>query len=150
MKFKYFFPLNRQNTQKWYKFSTPSFPRDPLTESLRPQRVHMSDTLNNILMIFELSLLWCFSFIENMQDDESYIYLPALNALSVAGEIRTDKVLNLLTDKFMMIPDNEMDTTKHQIGLLKIGEVIVKISKILGRYFFINILYSCWCMYVNS
>lgn len=87
---------------------------------------------------------------ECMQDEESYLYLPALNALSLAGEVYTEPVLNMLMEKFSIENKITVDLPeKSATNFLKIGEVVVKISKILGDlapYYGTGILQNFLCL----
>ncbi|CAF1546090.1 unnamed protein product, partial [Didymodactylos carnosus] len=75
-------------------------------------------TLSKVDKLFDL-------FQKYLQEEDSYIYLAAINALCALADRYTDKVLPLLCHEYTMIERKLEDK-------LKVGEVLVKVSKLLG------------------
>jgi hypothetical protein len=65
-------------------------------------------------------------FQEHLHADDSYEYLAAINALSVLTNQYTDQILPILCNEYMN-KDRKLDDK------LKVGEILVKTCRILGK-----------------
>ena len=66
-------------------------------------------------------------FRRNLQDEDSYLYLGAVNALSALGEQCPLLVLPVLAAEYSDIKGHQPQT------MMKLGEVMVKTSRLLGQ-----------------
>lgn len=67
-----------------------------------------------------------------MKNEDSFIYLSAIGSLAAMANIFPEIVLNTLTDEY-----SDFDNGKDEKGLetrMKIGEVLVRITKTLGKF----------------
>lgn len=70
-------------------------------------------------------------FQQNLKNEDSYIYLNAIGGLAALGDVFPDTVINILCDEYSDI------TKKHEDGhevRIKIGESLLRVTKILGKY----------------
>ncbi|KAL5110321.1 hypothetical protein TcWFU_004893 [Taenia crassiceps] len=65
------------------------------------------------------------AMVKHLDDEDSYVYLNAIRALSAIGNALTDRLLPLLLSRFL--------STSHSIEFrLKVGEAIVRVLRQLG------------------
>lgn len=69
--------------------------------------------------------------LENIENEDSYVFLPAVNAVVAVAELKTKNVLDSLLQKFVDYGRrNDQITIENQ---LKIGEATIKVVRILGK-----------------
>lgn len=73
------------------------------------------------------------AFQQNLKNDDSYIYLSAINGLAALCDVFPDVVLDALTEEYS-------DFSKHNNEdgnelRMKLGEVLVRITRMLGELF---------------
>lgn len=74
-----------------------------------------------------------------MKDPDSYIYLAAINGIASLGTYCPEDVLHVLCKEFLQISstDTNLETKTDQNKIaelrMKIGDVIVKVTKRLGK-----------------
>uniref|UniRef100_A0A1Y1LB53 RNA polymerase II assembly factor Rtp1 C-terminal domain-containing protein n=1 Tax=Photinus pyralis TaxID=7054 RepID=A0A1Y1LB53_PHOPY len=69
-------------------------------------------------------------FQQNLKDEDSFIYLAAINGLAAMADLFPDIVLTVLTDEFSECSRSDKDG--HEVRI-KIGEVLVRVVKRLGE-----------------
>lgn len=88
-----------------------------------------------------------FYFQEQLKDTDSYVYLAAINGIASLAMHCTEDVLAVLCREFLNISIQSVDVETKQIEnsihelRMKIGDVIVKVTKRLGEYIYKNSLY---------
>ncbi|XP_040569681.1 transport and Golgi organization protein 6 homolog isoform X1 [Lepeophtheirus salmonis] len=82
------------------------------------------ETMQNIDQLFNI-------FIQNLGDEDTYIYLSSINGLVAIGNKTSDpgKVLDRLLQEFNIISKRKDDVADTKI---KLGEALVKITKLMG------------------
>ncbi|GJQ84697.1 hypothetical protein Trydic_g12716 [Trypoxylus dichotomus] len=68
---------------------------------------------------------------QNLKDSDSFIYLSSINGLAAMGHLFPDAVLNVLTEQYSDFA--RRDTEDGLEVRMKIGEVLVKVTKTLGE-----------------
>ncbi|XP_066246198.1 transport and Golgi organization protein 6 homolog [Euwallacea similis] len=69
-------------------------------------------------------------FQQNLTNDDSFIYLNAIEGLAAMSNIFTDTVINVLCEEFSSFDKKSNDSNKVR---MKLGEVLVKVSRNLGE-----------------
>jgi hypothetical protein len=82
-----------------------------------------TDALQNQEMILKI-------FLQYLGHSDSYIYLAAIQGLTSIAMINTDRVINVLIEEYVQCQRSQGNVTELR---MKIGEVLVKTSKQLGR-----------------
>lgn len=67
-----------------------------------------------------------------MKNDDSFIYLSAIGGLASMGDIFPDIVLNVLAEEYSDFNRKDDDGNETR---MKIGEVLVRVTKTLGKIF---------------
>jgi hypothetical protein len=65
-------------------------------------------------------------FQEHLHADDSYEYLAAINVLSVLANQYTEQILPIFCDEYM-------NKTRRLEDKLKVGEILVKTCRMLGK-----------------
>lgn len=66
-----------------------------------------------------------------MKNDDSYIYLSAIAGLAALADTFTDTVINILCEEYS--DSSRQHTDGHEVRI-KLGETLVRVTKILGKY----------------
>lgn len=83
-----------------------------------------------------------FYFQEQLKDTDSYVYLAAINGIASLAMHCTEDVLAVLCREFLNVSIQSFDVETKQIEnsvhelRMKIGDVIVKVTKRLGEYIY--------------
>ncbi|KAG7311365.1 hypothetical protein JYU34_002404 [Plutella xylostella] len=78
-------------------------------------------------------------FQDQLKDPDSYIYLSAINGISALGSHCTEDVLHVLCKEFLQVasqqnsPDSEDSLNKVAELRMKVGDIVVKVTKRLGE-----------------
>lgn len=78
-------------------------------------------TLQNAEALLEI-------FRENLRHEDTYVYLAAVQGLAVLADVLADKVLPIVLEEYAETKKRKSDETR-----MKLGEVLVKTTKALGR-----------------
>ncbi|CAG9826015.1 unnamed protein product [Diabrotica balteata] len=68
--------------------------------------------------------------LQNLTNKDSFIYLSAINGLAAMTDVFPDTILKILCDEYS--DSNRKDVEDSSESRMKLGEVLVKVSKILG------------------
>lgn len=68
-----------------------------------------------------------------MKNEDSFIYLSAIGGLTSMADIFPDVVLNTLSEEYLDF--NRKDEEDGNETRLKLGEVLVRITKKLGKFY---------------
>ena len=68
-------------------------------------------------------------FHEHLNADDSYEYLAAINVFSALATRYTDRILPILCDEYLNFNEN----SRKREDQLKVGEILVKTSRLLGK-----------------
>ncbi|KAL0849369.1 hypothetical protein ABMA28_013675 [Loxostege sticticalis] len=113
-------------------------------DSLLPVRAHGMIALTKLIdkkdqeTISKKHYVFCL-FQEYLKDPDSYIYLAAINGIASLGTYCPEDVLHVLCKEFLQISstDTNLETKTDQNKIaelrMKIGDVIVKVTKRLGE-----------------
>lgn len=79
------------------------------------------------------------NFQEQLKDQDSYIYLSAINGIALLGAHCTEDVLQVLCKEFLQVSTEQENvfTKEYQNRVvelrMKVGDIIVKVTKRLGK-----------------
>ncbi|KAL6107428.1 tango6 [Pungitius sinensis] len=103
---------------------TKAFALRVLTQMVQrgnPEAAHNQETL---LMLF----------LENLEHEDSFIYLSAIQGLSALADSYPDKVLERLLKDFQHGPSRTTSNKEHSLEFrLKVGEVLMRASRAMGE-----------------
>ncbi|XP_030757835.1 transport and Golgi organization protein 6 homolog [Sitophilus oryzae] len=69
-------------------------------------------------------------FQQNVKNDDSFIYLSAIDGLTAMADVFPDTVLNILCEEYSDFTKKDKDSNEIR---MKLGEVLVRVTKILGE-----------------
>merc|ERR1719347_1530973 len=76
-------------------------------------------------------------FQSNLEDEDTYIYLNAINGLVACARHCTETVLDVLLKEFALVGERKFENKEGEEALqmrTKVGEALVKITKELGDF----------------
>lgn len=66
-----------------------------------------------------------------MKIEDSYIYLNAITGLAALGDVFPDTILNILCEEYSDT-SKKYNGDRHEVRM-KLGEALVRVTKILGK-----------------
>ncbi|XP_056630765.1 transport and Golgi organization protein 6 homolog [Diorhabda sublineata] len=109
---------------------------DDICDCLLPTRGHGLLTLTKLIEKKDKEVLERKQFVlnilqQNITDKDSFIYLNAINGLAAMADIFPNKILNLLCEEYL--DTTRKDNVDYSEVRMKLGEVLVKVTKVLGE-----------------
>ncbi|KAK0179344.1 hypothetical protein PV327_005103 [Microctonus hyperodae] len=109
-----------------------------LTDPLLPVRGHglmaMTKLIesSNPVAIAKKDLVLCL-FRENLKDEDSFIYLSAINGLCAMAVSFPQEIIELLIEEFVNMPQRNKNNEIAPENRAKLGEILVKTTRALGE-----------------
>lgn len=71
-----------------------------------------------------------------MKHEDSFIYLSSINGLAVMANVFPNTVIKALVEEYeeMRTRRKVTDNSSSAVLKMKVGEVLVRVTKLLGRY----------------
>lgn len=70
-----------------------------------------------------------------MKHEDSFIYLSSINGLAVMANVFPNTVIKALVEEYEEMSAKRTDNNNSLAELkMKVGEVLVRVTKLLGRY----------------
>ena len=70
---------------------------------------------------------------DNLEDDDTYIYLQCVNGLVAVADRDPDEVVDVLTREFALLDDRKCHKDKAMEVRTKLGEALVRVTKDLNE-----------------
>jgi len=107
---------------------------DPLLPVRGHALVKLTELINSRdrLAIAKKDAILCL-FQENLKNDDTFIYLAAINGMAALTSFFPDTVLGTLTEEFTMAIAAGKNEPEQNLTRMKIGEVLLKVTKLLGE-----------------
>ncbi|XP_015600322.1 transport and Golgi organization protein 6 homolog [Cephus cinctus] len=109
-----------------------------LADPLLPIRAHGLIVLTKLIesrdpnIMANKDIILCF-FQENLKDDDSFIYLAAINGLCALALLFPDKLIQVLIQEYISMPTRSGSNEIPPETRSKLGEVLVKVTRALGE-----------------
>lgn len=109
-----------------------------LADPLLPVRAHGLITLTKLIEISDTEALAkrkliLYMFQENLKDDDSFIYLTAINGLCTMAQLYPEEIIEILVQEFIDMPQRNVNGDIEPENRAKLGEILVKTTKALGE-----------------
>lgn len=87
-----------------------------------------------------------------MKHEDSYIYLSSINGLAVMANVFPNTVIKTLVEEYEAMRTKKTMTDNNNSSAelkMKVGEVLVRVTKLLGEYCAVHFIQVCWFLGYN-